>query len=195
MTDEEIIAKEIALEHSISLETENIERLRRENDEAWSVPMESGSEEHLFARYAQVQLDDAVSRRIRLQMEADALKRQWLSELTSDAFASLRKDSRDKDTISEPHRFDQAQKIAREWYCAGRRQGMYRLALQAGIEYQCSNTVRWGLVRDYSGETEIEVHGRKYRAIGHPAKGNAECIYRDGWIEFISLDEEDDTRG
>jgi hypothetical protein len=46
-------------------------------------------------------------------------------------------------------------------------------------------TPRDGVIRSYSGEGVIEMSGgRRFRAIGHPAAGNAYAA-RQGWIEYV----------
>jgi len=60
-----------------------------------------------------------------------------------------------------------------------------RLALLAGVTMKEWPTPRDGVIRSYSGEGVIEMSGgRRFRAIGHPAAGNAYAA-RQGWIEYV----------
>ena len=59
-----------------------------------------------------------------------------------------------------------------------------RLALLAGVRKEEWPTPRDGIVASYSGEGTIEMSGgRRFRAIGHPASGDA-YTPRQGWIEY-----------
>ncbi len=65
----------------------------------------------------------------------------------------------------------------------------YDLAMTAGILDKGYKTVRWGHVASYSGEAEIVMEdGRRWKAIGHGSRGDAEYVSRQGYIEFIPLD-------
>lgn len=62
----------------------------------------------------------------------------------------------------------------------------YKLALAAGISDDSYNTQRCGWVPSYSGKATITMeNGDVWLAIGHKQQGNASCIFRDGYIEFI----------
>lgn len=62
------------------------------------------------------------------------------------------------------------------------------LALLNGVVDRSYNTVSNGWVPSYSGTAIIEMEdGSRWRAIGHPPKGNAYIINKRGWIEFIKV--------
>lgn len=62
---------------------------------------------------------------------------------------------------------------------------LYGLAIEHGVRDKAYNTVRYGTIPDYSGEAEIEVNGRKYKAVGRGPRGTAEYVSKNGFIEFI----------
>ena len=65
-----------------------------------------------------------------------------------------------------------------------------RLALEAGIVDSSYHTVRYGMVAEYRGTVEITLaNGKRWRAIGHGPMGTAAHVSKEGWIEFIPLDD------
>ena len=67
----------------------------------------------------------------------------------------------------------------------------YSLALEAGIEDRSYSTVRYGRISRYSGEAEITMDdGSRWKAIGHGPRGTAEFVSREGYIEFLKIEDE-----
>lgn len=67
----------------------------------------------------------------------------------------------------------------------------YALALEAGIEDRSYNTVRYGRVARFAGEAEIVMdNGAKWLAKGHGPRGTAEHVSREGYIEFLKIEDE-----
>lgn len=65
----------------------------------------------------------------------------------------------------------------------------YALALENGIKDCSYNTTANGYVYSYSGEAEVTMdNGRKWKAVGHRPDGDAWCIYRQGYIEFVPIE-------
>lgn len=62
------------------------------------------------------------------------------------------------------------------------------LALAAGVRDKSYSTVRYGRVASYAGEAEVTMaDGRRFRAIGHGPRGDAETLDRGGYVEFVPL--------
>jgi len=69
-----------------------------------------------------------------------------------------------------------------------------QIALVNGVRDCGYDTVRYGFVPSFSGEAEIVMaDGRRWRAIGHPPRGSAEYVFRNGWIEFVPCSESVDS--
>lgn len=67
----------------------------------------------------------------------------------------------------------------------------YALAIEAGVKEESYRTYRYGHVPAYSGQAIITMaNGKRWRAIGHRQEGTPESIDRDGYIEFIPIDDE-----
>lgn len=62
---------------------------------------------------------------------------------------------------------------------------VYSMALEGGAKDQSYSTVRYGTISKYSGEAEIEINGRKYKAVGRGPRGTAEYVSKYGFVEFI----------
>lgn len=66
----------------------------------------------------------------------------------------------------------------------------YDLALLNGVRDKSYPTVANGYVSKYSGEALITMaDGRKWRAVGHGPAGDAYTVTRQGFIEFIPIDD------
>ena len=62
----------------------------------------------------------------------------------------------------------------------------YKMALTAGVKDNSYDTTANGWVFSYSGKATITMeNGDVWLAVGHKQQGNAHCIFRQGYIEFI----------
>ena len=69
-------------------------------------------------------------------------------------------------------------------------QPTYQLALLNGVEDRSYNTVSWGWVSSYAGSATIVMDdGTKWVATGHRPQGSASWISKDGFIEFVKVEE------
>lgn len=63
------------------------------------------------------------------------------------------------------------------------------IALAHGVKDRSYNTVRWGRVASYDGRVAVALEdGSVWSCVGHGPDGDAECIYRHGYVEFIKHD-------
>ena len=70
-----------------------------------------------------------------------------------------------------------------------------KLALEHGIKSQGYKTVSHGWVDSYSGNVLIKMeNGSLWRAIGHSPEGSPEWIDRQGWVEFIKCESDEDFK-
>jgi len=61
----------------------------------------------------------------------------------------------------------------------------YALAIDAGVSDVSYPTVRHGTVAAYRGEADVTMpDGSRWHAVGHMPDGDAENLWRRGWIEF-----------
>lgn len=68
-------------------------------------------------------------------------------------------------------------------------QPSYALALEAGVEDAGYNTVANGYVSRYEGEAIVTMdNGTRWKCVGHLPKGGPSHISKQGYIEFIPLD-------
>ena len=68
-------------------------------------------------------------------------------------------------------------------------QPSYALALEAGVEDAGYNTVANGYVSRYEGEAIVTMgNGTRWKCVGHLPKGIPSHISKQGYIEFIPLD-------
>lgn len=69
-------------------------------------------------------------------------------------------------------------------------QPSYELALLHGVSDRGYPTVANGYVSKYSGEAIIKMdNGKRWKAIGHGPRGDAYSIFKQGYIEFIPLED------
>ncbi|MBU4285156.1 hypothetical protein KKF60_02250 [Patescibacteria group bacterium] len=71
---------------------------------------------------------------------------------------------------------------------------VYKMASEGGVQDKSYDTDREGRISKYSGEAQVEINGRKYKAVGHGPEGTAEYVDRDGYIEFIPQEIPSTTR-
>ena len=70
-----------------------------------------------------------------------------------------------------------------------------KLALEHGIKDKGYNTVNHGWVDSYSGSVLIKMeNGSLWRAIGHRPEGSPEWVDRQGWVEFIKCESDEDFK-
>ncbi len=66
----------------------------------------------------------------------------------------------------------------------------YKLALENGVRDRGYSTVRYGRISSYSGEAEIQMaNGTRWKATGHGPRGTAEHVSREGFIEFVKIED------
>lgn len=66
----------------------------------------------------------------------------------------------------------------------------YNVALENGVEDCSYRTVRWGEISSYSGEATVTLeNGTKWKCVGHKPQGNTHVVTREGFIEFIKLED------
>ena len=65
------------------------------------------------------------------------------------------------------------------------------IALAAGVRDVSYSTVRYGWVKSYSGQATVTLleDNKTYRAIGHRSTGAPEGPVKDGFIEFMPIEE------
>ena len=64
------------------------------------------------------------------------------------------------------------------------------LALEAGVEDVSYTTVRHGLIPSFRGIAELIMSdGRRWKCIGHGPSGTAQFVSKNGFIEFIPMDD------